>query len=103
MTSFSTAATGAARADARPRDADAAVPAGRRIPVGLLAALVLGTLACIGVACIVCRSLYGDGAYVVLGRLLRPMRFDDYDYHRSFASFIGQAPLFLGQRLGIVN
>ena len=103
MTSFSTAATGATRADARSRDADAAVPAGRRIPVGLLAALVLGTLACIGVACIVCRSLYGDGAYVVLGRLLRPMRFDDYDYHRSFASFIGQTPLFLGQRLGIVN
>ena len=69
----------------------------------LLAVFVFGTLACVAVACIVCRVFYADGAYVVLGLLLTPMRYNDYDFHRSFASFIGQTPVFLGERLGIEN
>jgi hypothetical protein len=74
-----------------------------RIRVWLLAAFGAGALACIGLACVVCRSLYADGGYVVLGLLNNPMHYNDYDFHRSFASFIGQTPVFLGQRLGLVN
>jgi hypothetical protein len=46
------------------------------------------------------RSLYGDGGWYVLIHLLTPHQFNDYDFHRSFASFMTQAPLLLGQRLG---
>jgi hypothetical protein len=74
-----------------------------RVRAWLLVAFGVGTLACIGLACIVCRSLYADGGYVVLGLLNKPMHYNDYDFHRSFASFIGQTPVFLGQRLGLVN
>ena len=43
-----------------------------RIRVWLLAAFGAGALACIGLACVVCRSLYADGGYVVLGLLNKP-------------------------------
>lgn len=47
------------------------------------------------------RVLYGDGAWYVLVHLQNPLRFNDYDAQRSFASFISQAPVLLGQRLGL--
>ncbi|HUF80599.1 MAG TPA: hypothetical protein VMN03_05630 [Burkholderiales bacterium] len=47
------------------------------------------------------RVLYGDGAWYVLVHLLNPHRFNDYDFQRSFASIISQAPILLGQRLGV--
>jgi len=47
------------------------------------------------------RVLYGDGAWYVLVHLLTPQRFNDYDFQRTFASVITQAPVLLGQRLGI--
>ena len=46
------------------------------------------------------RALYADGAYAVLNSFLTPNRFDDYDAQRTFASFIIQAPLLFGQRMG---
>lgn len=46
------------------------------------------------------RALYADGAFTVLGSFLTPNRFHDYDAQRTFASFIIQAPLLFGQRMG---
>lgn len=46
------------------------------------------------------RVLYADGAYFVLNHLLTPHRFNDYDFQRTFASAISQAPVLFGQRLG---
>lgn len=91
------------RIDAAEQPAVADVRVDRRIRRGVLVAFALCTLLCIGLACVVCRSLYADGGYVVLGLLGKPMHYVDYDYHRSFASFIGQTPVFLGQRLGVSN
>lgn len=45
--------------------------------------------------------MYGDGAWYVLVHLLTPFRFNDYDFQRSFASFISQAPILFGQRMGL--
>ena len=47
------------------------------------------------------RVLYADGAFYVLVHLFTPNRFNDYDTQRSFASFISQAPILFGQRLGV--
>jgi len=47
------------------------------------------------------RVLYGDGSWSVLQHLLTPLRFNDYDVQRSFASFITQAPILFGQRIGV--
>ncbi len=47
------------------------------------------------------RSMYGDGAWYVLVHLQTPFRFNDYDFQRSFASFISQAPILFGQRMGL--
>lgn len=47
------------------------------------------------------RVLYGDGAWFVLTHLLTPYRFNDYDFQRTFASVISQAPFLFGQRLGL--
>ncbi len=47
------------------------------------------------------RVLYGDGAWFVLTHLLTPYRFNDYDFQRTFASVISQAPVLFGQRLGL--
>jgi hypothetical protein len=103
MPSSTDAPAVAKRIDARRQTAVVDVLANRRVRMGVLAAFVLGTLLCVAVACAVCRSLYADGGYVVLGLLGKPMHYVDYDYHRSFASFIGQTPIFLGQRLGLSN
>lgn len=46
------------------------------------------------------RVLYGDGAWFLLIHLLTPHHFNDYDFQRTFASMISQAPILLGQRLG---
>ena len=59
-----------------------------------------GWLMCLILAAVVCRSLYGDGGYVVLGQLGGGLHYIDYDAHRSFASYITQTPVLLGQRLG---
>lgn len=90
---------------ARCVDAGRAFATANRPGVGnaLLAAFVLGTLVCVGVAVAVSRSFYGDGAYAVLGLLAKPMHYIDYDFHRSFASFIGQTPVLLGQRVGLTS
>ena len=47
------------------------------------------------------RVLYGDGALYVLFHLLTPHRFNDYDFQRTFASVISQAPILFGQRMGL--
>lgn len=47
------------------------------------------------------RVLYGDGAWFVLTHLLTPHRFNNYDFQRTFASVISQAPVLFGQRLGL--
>lgn len=47
------------------------------------------------------RVMYGDGALYVLVHLQAPFRFNDYDFQRSFASFITQAPILFGQRVGL--
>lgn len=47
------------------------------------------------------RVMYGDGAWYVLVHLITPHRFNDYDFQRSFASFISQSPVLFGQRLGV--
>lgn len=47
------------------------------------------------------RVLYGDGAWYVLVHLLTRYRFNDYDFQRSFASYISQSPILFGQRLGL--
>ena len=46
------------------------------------------------------RVLYADGAYYVMVHFQNWFRFDDYDWHRSFANFIAQGPILLGQKLG---
>lgn len=46
------------------------------------------------------RALYADGAFAVLNSLVSPGRFNDYDAQRTFASFITQAPMLFGQRMG---
>ncbi len=46
------------------------------------------------------RALYADGALYVLIHFQHPYQFDDYDSHRSFASFIAQSPLLAAQRFG---
>lgn len=61
----------------------------------------IGWLACLAVSAAVCRALYADGSYAVLGLLRHPLRYIDYDEHRSFASFIAQTPILLGQRFGV--
>jgi hypothetical protein len=47
------------------------------------------------------RALYGDGSLYVLIHFQVPHRFDDYDFHRSFAGFISQVPILVGERLGL--
>lgn len=47
------------------------------------------------------RVMYGDGAWYVLVHLITPHRFNDYDFQRSFASFVSQAPMLLAQRAGL--
>jgi hypothetical protein len=47
------------------------------------------------------RVLYGDGAWYVLVHMVKPHRFNDYDFQRTFASLISQAPVLFGQRAGV--
>lgn len=47
------------------------------------------------------RALFADGSYGLLLLLTQPFQFNDYDSLRTFASFIWQAPVLLGQRLGV--
>lgn len=63
------------------------------IAIAWLAALAFSTLAA--------RVLYADGAYYVLLNLVTPFRFNDYDAQRTFASFLTQAPVLFGQKMGI--
>lgn len=44
--------------------------------------------------------MYGDGGWFLLTHLMTPFRFNDYDRQRSFASFVTQAPVLFGQRMG---
>jgi hypothetical protein len=60
-----------------------------------------GWLACLALSASVCRALYADGGYAVLGLLKIPRQYIDFDAHRSFASYITQTPILLGERLGI--
>jgi hypothetical protein len=69
-----------------------------RVVVGLAAAGWGGALAYSTASA---RVLYGDGALYVLIHLITPFRFNDYDFQRSFASYMSQAPMLLGQRLGL--
>lgn len=55
-------------------------------------------LACSALAA---RVLYADGAAYVLTHLTDPLQFNDYDAQRSFASFVSQAPVLLGQAIGL--
>jgi hypothetical protein len=68
-----------------------------------LAACWIAWLACVAAAAAVGRSLYGDGAWLVLSQLSYPMHYNDYDVHRSFASFITQTPILVGERFGVKN
>jgi len=56
---------------------------------------------CLLISALVCRSLYADGAYAVLELLRAPGRYIDYDAHRSFASYLTQTPVLIGQWLGV--
>ena len=56
---------------------------------------------CLLVSALVCRSLYADGAYAVLELLRAPGHYIDYDAHRSFASYVTQTPVLIGQWLGV--
>jgi hypothetical protein len=47
------------------------------------------------------RVIYGDGAWCLLVHLLTPHRFNDYDFQRTFARLISQAPVLFGQRVGV--
>src|ERR1700682_6604116 len=64
---------------------------------------VLGWLACLAASALTARVLYADGAWFVLIHLLNPHHFNDYDSQRSFASFITQAPILFGQRIGVAS
>lgn len=67
----------------------------------IFVAFCAGWLVCLAVSAFVCRSLYADGAWVVLSRLEYPRHYSDYDAHRTFASYIAQTPILLGQRFGL--
>ena len=69
-----------------------------RVVVGLAAAGWGGALAYSTASA---RALYGDGAWYVLVHLMTPFRFNDFDSQRSFASYLSQAPMLFGQRLGL--
>jgi hypothetical protein len=56
---------------------------------------------CLLISALVCRSLYADGAYAVLELLRAPGHYIDYDAHRSFASYVTQTPVLIGQWLGV--
>lgn len=75
----------------------------RRTSIALFAWFCAGWLVCLTAAAAVCRSLYGDGSYVVLAELGTPPHYLDFDVHRSFAGFIAQTPALLGRRFGIGN
>jgi hypothetical protein len=67
----------------------------------VLAGVALGWAIALAYAALAGRSLYGDGGWFVLVHLVTPFHFNDYDFQRSFASFVSQAPILLGQRLGL--
>jgi hypothetical protein len=46
---------------------------------------------------LVARILYADGGAALLGQLIDPLQFKDYGEQRSFAGYIVQAPVVLGQ------
>lgn len=78
------------------------MPASRPV-AGVLTIFCAGWFVCLAASAAVCRSLYGDGAWVVLSELANPLHYNDYDFHRSFASYITQTPLLLGERMGMRN
>lgn len=63
--------------------------------------VVLGWSAALAFSTFSARVLFGDGALYVLVNLQQPSRFNDYDFQRTFASLIAQAPVLLGQRIGV--
>jgi hypothetical protein len=74
-----------------------------RGPAWVLAIAAAMWLAALGYAAVAGRVLYADGAWYVLVHLFTPHRFNDYDFQRSFASFISQAPVLFAQRFGADN
>jgi len=74
-----------------------------RATIRILLVVGGGWFVCLAVAAAVCRSLYGDGAWLVLSQLAYPFHYNDYDFHRSFASYLAQTPLLLGERFGLPN
>lgn len=72
-----------------------------RPPVRMVLALAIGAwLLALLYSALSGRVMYADGAYYVMVHLQSFHRFDDYDLNRSFASYISQAPILLGQKLG---
>ncbi|HYC36887.1 MAG TPA: hypothetical protein VEC19_10725 [Usitatibacter sp.] len=68
---------------------------------GVAAAAVAAWGAALAYSTLAGRVMYGDGAWYVLVHLITPHRFNDYDFQRSFASFVSQAPMLFGQRAGL--
>jgi hypothetical protein len=65
------------------------------------AAFALAWAAALTYSSLMARALYGDGAYTLLYHLQHLSRFNDYDFARSFASFVIQAPVLVGQRFAL--
>jgi hypothetical protein len=76
-------------------------PGSRRTALAATAVIAVAWLAALAASTATGRAMYGDGAYYVLVHLVTPHRFNDYDFQRSFASFVSQSPILLGQRLGL--
>jgi hypothetical protein len=74
---------------------------GKGVAGGVLAAIAIAWAAALAYSAAIGRVLYGDGALYVLVNLLNPHRFNDYDFQRTFASVISQAPVLLGEKLGL--
>lgn len=52
-------------------------------------------------AVVTARTLYADTAWILLSILANPGRFLEWDSYRAFVGLIYQAPVLLGQRLGV--
>jgi hypothetical protein len=87
-----------------PISAPAVTPhATTRVVRGVPVVFWIGWGLCLLVSALVCRSLYADGAYAVLELLRAPGHYIDYDAHRSFASYVTQTPVLIGQWLGVAQ
>jgi hypothetical protein len=78
-----------------------------RLEIGRLSArrvmltITAGWSVCLVVTAFVARVLYADGGLFVLTHLLNPYRFNDYDPNRTISSILTQAPILVGQQLGV--